>query len=46
MLKSAKRYRDEDGSSDWPLILREGLIMALWFGSLFGLMVLGYGITG
>lgn len=46
MLKPGKRYRDDHEPSDWPLILGEGLIMALWFGSLFGLMVVGYGIVG
>jgi len=46
MRKPREMHRDDDEPAAWSLALREGLVMALWFGSLLGLMVLGYGAIG
>jgi hypothetical protein len=35
-----------DRESDLRVALRETLTLALWFGSLFGLLVIGHGLMG
>jgi hypothetical protein len=37
---------ESERESDLRVALRETLTLALWFGSLFGLMVLAHGVIG
>lgn len=37
---------DRDRESDLRVALREMVTLALWFGSLFGLLIIGHGIMG
>ena len=37
---------DQDREGDLRVALREMLTLALWFGSLFGLLVIAHGVMG
>jgi hypothetical protein len=37
---------DSDRESDLRVAVRETIILALWFGSLFGLLVIAHGVLG
>ena len=37
---------DQDREGDFRIALREMLTLALWFGSLFGLLVIAHGAMG